>query len=202
MKTAEDYLIRKPHNCDENPMPKWGIGPDGRHVLIDDDAEYISAFTEWQKEACDHQKIGIIKWVNGGGATCYNWFCAFCGSKLSANIPHQIAKGQEKNAHLDAMASRSLDYSTKRLEVLREIKDATAKKLQVARRAEYADYRESPQWKALTDRVIRRAKGVCEGCLTEPAILAHHKTYDHLGEEFAFELLALCSECHDRFHED
>ena len=29
----------------------------------------------------------------------------------------------------------------------------------------------------------------------------HHLTYENVGEEFLFELVALCSDCHERLHQ-
>jgi hypothetical protein len=34
----------------------------------------------------------------------------------------------------------------------------------------------------------------------QPAREVHHRTYQHVGEEFLYELLALCHGCHDRGH--
>lgn len=65
---------------------------------------------------------------------------------------------------------------------------------------QYDKYLESPQWSTTRDKVLKRAQGVCEGCLERPAIHIHHQTYAHLGHEFMFELLALCEECHARLH--
>jgi len=66
----------------------------------------------------------------------------------------------------------------------------------------YDEYLKSAEWASIRDKVLRRANYVCEGCLERPAVLAHHTSYDHVGREFAFELLALCQDCHDRYHAD
>jgi 5-methylcytosine-specific restriction endonuclease McrA len=56
-------------------------------------------------------------------------------------------------------------------------------------------------------RKIRRSKvgsrdsrGVCEGCREQPASEVHHLTYEHVGEEFLWELEAVCDDCHSRVH--
>jgi len=66
----------------------------------------------------------------------------------------------------------------------------------------YDRYLQSPEWRDKRYRVLRRAKGVCEGCLLFPAAHIHHTTYAHVGNELLFELVALCEGCHDRVHED
>lgn len=65
---------------------------------------------------------------------------------------------------------------------------------------EYAEYLGSEKWARIRSRVMERAGGVCEGCLERPATQAHHLTYEHLFDEFVFELVALCTTCHDRLH--
>lgn len=59
----------------------------------------------------------------------------------------------------------------------------------------------SDKWKDLRQRVIKRSGGLCEGCLINKVEQVHHKTYKHLGNEFCFELIGLCADCHKRFHE-
>jgi|ERR1700674_595620 len=67
-------------------------------------------------------------------------------------------------------------------------------------REAYDQYRKTPEWIAKRRLVLLRAQGICEGCRSKPAVEAHHATYDHVGDEFLFELVAVCRACHDRFH--
>lgn len=67
---------------------------------------------------------------------------------------------------------------------------------------EYGDYLRSDTWKAKRRLVFKRAGGVCEGCGLQEATEVHHLTYDHKMSEFLFELVAVCTECHARLHED
>lgn len=64
----------------------------------------------------------------------------------------------------------------------------------------YAAYLRSAAWSAIRAKVIRRAKGLCEGCGEARASDVHHLTYAHVGAEFLFELVALCRACHVRWH--
>lgn len=65
---------------------------------------------------------------------------------------------------------------------------------------EYLEYLESDAWKRRRDKVLNRADGTCEGCLENEATVVHHLTYEHMFDELLFELVALCSKCHDRCH--
>lgn len=51
-------------------------------------------------------------------------------------------------------------------------------------------------------RVLERANHVCEGCGVNAATEVHHKTYKNVGNEFLFELVAICRPCHQRYHAD
>ena len=70
------------------------------------------------------------------------------------------------------------------------------------RRERYRAYLKTPKWAAIRAAVLRRAGNVCEGCAMRPAVQAHHLTYEHIGDEFLWELRAVCRECHERFHAD
>lgn len=69
-----------------------------------------------------------------------------------------------------------------------------------AERAKRAPYYQSPEWKERREYVMRRANGVCEGCGRVKATEVHHMSYDNFANEFLWELKAVCTECHERFH--
>jgi 5-methylcytosine-specific restriction endonuclease McrA len=64
----------------------------------------------------------------------------------------------------------------------------------------YREYLASPEWQVRRQHVLERSRGVCEGCREQPASEVHHLTYDHVGEEFLWELEAVCDDCHSRVH--
>lgn len=64
----------------------------------------------------------------------------------------------------------------------------------------YNGYLQSPEWRARRELVLRRAGGTCEGCGLQPAQHVHHRTYDDVGQELLFQLVALCVPCHERVH--
>ena len=66
--------------------------------------------------------------------------------------------------------------------------------------ADYSRYLLSPAWRNKRFRVLERAGGVCEGCGERRATEVHHVTYRHVGNEFLWELRAVCGECHSRIH--
>lgn len=64
----------------------------------------------------------------------------------------------------------------------------------------YTAYLQSPAWKEKRNAVMRRAGGMCEGCGKNKAAQVHHLTYEHVCEEFLWELRAVCNGCHSRIH--
>lgn len=61
-------------------------------------------------------------------------------------------------------------------------------------------YYSSEQWARLRRLVIKRAAGRCEGCGEAEATQAHHLHYRTFGQEFLWDLRAVCRDCHERIH--
>lgn len=61
--------------------------------------------------------------------------------------------------------------------------------------AVYRAYQASPDWAFLRDRVLRRDGHLCQGCLQAKAVEAHRRTHAHIGDEFLFDLVAVCQRC-------
>ena len=64
----------------------------------------------------------------------------------------------------------------------------------------YDAYLQSDAWRQLRPRIFRRAGGICEGCGQAEATQVHHLTYKHATNEFLWELVAICDDCHERVH--
>ena len=58
----------------------------------------------------------------------------------------------------------------------------------------------SPEWADLRQRVLERANYLCEACLLNGTDDVHHLTYDLGLLPPAWELRAVCRECHERLH--
>lgn len=66
---------------------------------------------------------------------------------------------------------------------------------------EYNEYLKTPSWRKIRQKVLERDNHTCQGCLENKATEVHHKTYEHVFDEFAFELVSLCSDCHRKYHD-
>lgn len=65
---------------------------------------------------------------------------------------------------------------------------------------QYNAYLNTTAWRLKRQAVLTRANNWCEGCAGRPATDVHHKTYDHMGNELLFELVAVCKTCHHILH--
>jgi 5-methylcytosine-specific restriction endonuclease McrA len=66
----------------------------------------------------------------------------------------------------------------------------------------YQGYLQTDEWRARRQLVFKRAGGICEGCRRATATQVDHITYKHAGNEFLWELVAICRDCHERCHDD
>jgi len=189
----------KRHYIDTTVMPAWGAGPDGRATRLDDDTRLPVQFAEWQKDACDHPDKATVLREDSLGRAQYYEHCKHCGMRLSSAISHA------KVGVVSDMPAMEFDrlsgaYEQERRAQLDRIVARAAERCQGGNREAYDDYLRSDRWKRRSAKIMERAKGTCEGCLTNPATEVHHLTYAHIYQEFAFELVALCGACHDRIH--
>lgn len=66
----------------------------------------------------------------------------------------------------------------------------------------YADFLRTTYWRGIAFSVKRRAKYACEICGTKDDLVAHHKTYEHHGDEIHHldDIQCLCRSCHEKVH--
>jgi 5-methylcytosine-specific restriction endonuclease McrA len=67
------------------------------------------------------------------------------------------------------------------------------------RKVRYDEHLSSDKWRAIRERAIARAGGLCERCHS-PAGHVHHVTYANFGSEKDEDLEVLCPPCHWREH--
>jgi 5-methylcytosine-specific restriction endonuclease McrA len=159
--------------------------------------------------ACDHAgKREPRRRVVKGGTVCVYDQCAHCGEGLGA-----VKKSLFTAAQVDAMPAFDEGLRDERWREKREKIDAWRESLLARQEAAktardsawwvwYNQYLTTPEWKQRRAAVMRRADGICEGCGTGRASQVHHLTYKHVGNEFLFELVAVCDGCHRRLHND
>jgi 5-methylcytosine-specific restriction endonuclease McrA len=154
--------------------------------------------------ACDHAGAEKRRRVLTSGQVRVERQCPRCGHSLGAVKRHPLES---------APASALPDYDEDLQRQWWERRSARQQALMQASRqresaqwwAQYEAYLLTPAWQDRRRRVLERDGRVCQGCLGRsglPATQAHHLTYEHVGAEFLWELVAVCTECHRRLHPD
>lgn len=70
---------------------------------------------------------------------------------------------------------------------------------------DYFDYIKSTAWKQKAEEAKARAGNRCQVCnrsRAEVQLDAHHRTYDHLGNEKPEDITVLCRECHQLYEDE
>ena len=193
---------RQGHWIDTMPCPMWGNGSDGRSVKVGYHPHVAARYETWIEEACKHEKTSIIAKRDKLGRIGYYERCNSCGCAFTSAMKHSDAhaRGVSTISHdeIEAIADR---YCQARRDGYDRITATVIDQVQQQNRADYDAYLRSPEWRSLRKRIYKRASGLCEGCLLRPATQTHHLTYAHKGNEFAWELVAICDACHDRISE-
>jgi hypothetical protein len=112
------------------------------------------------------------------------------GVRSIADLPPYDEAAFER-ACIRARDARDEEYFGRKLELLIERDPGIA-----ANDPHYS----SEKWARLRALVIERAGGLCEGCGVAPATQAHHLHYRTFGNEFLWDLRAVCRACHERVH--
>jgi 5-methylcytosine-specific restriction endonuclease McrA len=122
-------------------------------------------------------------------------FCSDCGELLGSALKHSLATADTPTLSLEqaTRAQKLRDEWFRQREIEKETQRA-------AWQAKYDEYLRSEEWANKRALVIERAGGICEGCGEASAVQVHHLTYNNVGEEFLWQLRAICRECHERFH--
>jgi 5-methylcytosine-specific restriction endonuclease McrA len=149
---------------------------------------------------CEHRNQHIVwtKYANDGSKyqkPQLRNYCDDCGRLVGSALKHSLATDNTPQlSREDAMRPERLwrEYS--------EQQAAERERQAEQWRAGYEAYLLSPEWDDRRALVLKRARGICEGCGEVPATEVHHLTYTHVGNELLWQLVAVCRNCHARVH--
>lgn len=161
--------------------------------------QHSEAFT------CSHAEVALRRRVVSKGLIQRVEQCQRCGQAVSRAIGKaealQRCGGSEPPSFDEALCAwwdkdRQAGYERIEATYRSQLNTPPADEWRVL----YDAYLSNDEWKQKRQKVLRRAGGKCEGCADAAASEVHHTTYAHVGDEFLFELVALCEPCHRRFH--
>jgi len=148
---------------------------------------------------CEHPDTQVRLRLFRGGVKQIRRQCLRCGSSDGNAIKRDAIKVDpppfDESLALKFDAAKRADYDA----ILRKHL-ALQQRREASHQKEYDAYRYSPKWMEKRRKVFERANGICEGCREQTATEVHHLTYEHIYNEFLFELVALCRSCHNQVH--
>jgi len=156
------------------------------------------------KDACAHERKRVV-WSDVGSSgdllqsRQLRHQCLDCGGLLSQQLPHREARPDTPNVDKEAL---------QRCNEAREQKYKEHFESYLAAREQenaewwnrYNDHLASEKRQRIRKVIFERDAGICRGCLRRKATQVHHLTYQNVCDEFAFQLVSICEECHQRFH--
>lgn len=159
---------------------------------------------------CECARTHLTRRVVAGGSVQFVMQCLRCGRAspaLSKTKATELAT-RMGFASLDQVApwDQALrdEYERKLSEMWQQEHSARLEQWDAGRweRSDaYLNYLLTPEWRIKRNLVLRRSKGQCEGCGMADAEEVHHMKYPkRWGDEFLFDLVALCVPCHRRIH--
>lgn len=165
-----------------------------------DDLSWVRELTREQQDRyyapCPHPTTEVRRKTIRGGAVQYRRQCLTCGEAFGQSVSRSDAE------RLGAIP----DFDEAANDAWKAARRAEFKKIADDNRTQwfgkYDAYLSSPEWARRRALVMRRAGGICEGCGEQAATQVHHLTYDNVGAEFLWQLVAVCGDCHARAHEE
>jgi hypothetical protein len=144
---------------------------------------------------CPHGRQKMVWKPTTGNLRQLRHQCLDCGRVMGGSLKHALAPANTP------LFDEALQQDGERLENEHWQKHWHQRARDDAEwRSRYEEHLGSEKWRELRRRVLKRAGGICEGCGIDQATECHHLTYTHTGDEFLFELTAVCSQCHRRIH--
>lgn len=158
-----------------------------------------------EDQCCKNPEIIHVNMPRIDGTPLKRWFCKNCGAhkqmKMSDKFEWKrlpiVTKEQAENIEKEVFEKRKSFFS-----YMEKLNKQLLEKRKDEFHKEYSEYLKSPKWRALRDLVLERDKGVCQACLINKATQVHHLTYDNVYNEFAFQLVSVCEDCHNKIHND
>ena len=146
---------------------------------------------------CDHLNTQLTCRPDRNGNKRYQRQCVVCSQPVGSWISKSKAA---REMRLDAIPTFDKQAMQAAWDNLKDLDMAQVDYELPRMRLTYEEYLRSPAWLKKRDLVIKRAGGICEGCGAAQPSQVHHFSYENLGNEFLWELAAVCSNCHDRAH--
>jgi len=149
---------------------------------------------------CTHPKKEVRYKLASNNSKMWKEQCIRCGETFGEWIPHKDITNPDERREIDDNL-RNI-YSQTCFELRKALQDRVNEINKKDFHEWYKAYLQSEDWHEKRRLVYDRCNGICEGCRLKRSTQVHHKTYQNVGNEFLFELLGVCKDCHERIHEE
>src|SRR6266436_5556226 len=151
----------------------------GKSYSLDRTPELEGDLDAFYQSRCNHPNVEIRQRQDGGGASHFYRQCRTCGTSVGSALkktPELINSPPWKTDH---EANYNAERETERLGIIQK-HVRKQKNGDDGFKRKYDVYLGSLAWQAKRAKVLKRANGICEGCLDRKATQVHHHTYDHI----------------------
>jgi hypothetical protein len=156
---------------------------------------------------------GREAWAIAQTEPIFLFWCLDCNEQIHPKGPMHMRRLKRelealRNSSVGELVSTALlcDYCTElRLQIHNEEQRLRrlARQARTAqlRKMPFAEYRMQPEWQARRTATLARAGYRCQVCAEHDDRLdVHHNSYERYGDEDPFDLVVLCTQCHELFH--
>lgn len=148
-------------------------------------------------EACQHPQSEFRRLRTSNGTFQLRKQCLSCGELIGSAYKRETVRDFDALPLVDEFARQRAQNQWQDRQALSQQAQAEE---QSAFWEYYNEHLQSPEWREKCELKMSLTDGLCEGCGKERARHIHHRTYENLGDEFLFELVALCLICHQKIH--
>lgn len=148
---------------------------------------------------CQHEDDGLRRRTTANGNTIVGRQCTACGRWDGTGIKKSSVADLESLPWYDE--SINTRWYADRTAHMAKVRESEKRIETETWFREHSEYLRSAEWKERREKVLRRAKYICEACGDSPATQVHHITYAHWKREPLFDLRAVCRECHEEITE-
>jgi 5-methylcytosine-specific restriction endonuclease McrA len=175
----------------------------GKEVRVRYTTEFLRDLKNLDSTPCAHPTKEIRRRTIKGGAIAYVMQCLECGATTGNAISKSAIPDIENVKDVDPdMPNQWQAKRQARRHAIEQKHLLIQEKHGTEWWQRYTEYLKTSEWQTRRKLVMERANGLCEGCRSRPAVQVHHLTYEHVCEEFLWELVAICEPCHKRAHAD
>lgn len=164
--------------------------------------EVEDSYRSWLEAACYHSSERVLrrKKINSVTPQIVR-ICQECAMQFGGPVSHKEAPLLESIPWLGSFTHAMYEQQRREEWAQSQVKlYSNVDNIQLYNFSSYQDYLASEDWHKIRGKVMKRANQICEGCAEAKATAVHHLSYTHIGDEFLWELAAICGPCHDRAH--